>query len=57
MDCASLLSLFCGSDLEFFLLEAKDPHMVAHPRNLPETWDMTILLCPIFLQPLYKKYY
>lgn len=33
--------------LEFFLLEAKDPHLAAHPRDSLETWDMTLLLCPI----------
>ena len=33
--------------LEFFLLEAKDPHLAAHPRDSLKTWDMTLLLCPI----------
>ena len=33
--------------LEFFLLEAKDPRLAAHPRDSLETWDMTLLLCPI----------
>jgi len=30
--------------LNSLLLKAKDPHIVAHPRDSLETWDMTILL-------------
>ena len=40
----NLLSLYYGSLLNSFLLKAKDPHIVAHPWNSLETWDMTILL-------------
>ena len=58
MECVSLsvnlLSLYYGSLLNSFLCEAKDPHLVAHPRTLTETWDMTTLLRPIFLQHLDK---
>ena len=35
--------------LEFF--PAKDTYLVACLRDSPETWDMTVLLLPIFLQP------
>lgn len=45
-----------GSPLSSFLHKAKNSHVVACPRNLPETWDMTILSCLIFLKPLYKGY-
>ena len=54
MECVSLLSLYYCSPLNSFLHKAKDPHLVACPRNALETWDMTILLQPIFLQHLYK---
>ena len=53
-DVCSLLSLYCGLILNSFLQETKDLPLVAHPRNLPETLAVTILSCPIFLQPLYK---
>ena len=52
MECVSLLvnlfSFYYGSLLNSFLHEAKDPHLAAHPRDSPETWDMTLLWCPIF---------
>lgn len=51
-----LLSLSYGSLLNSFLLKAKHLHLVAHPRNSPETWGMTILSGSIFLQLHYKVY-
>ena len=35
--------------LNSFLREAKNPHLAAHPRDSPETWDVTILSCPTLL--------
>lgn len=32
--------------LNSFLREAKNPHLAAHPRDSPETWDVAILSCP-----------
>ena len=52
MECVSLLLLYSVLLLSSFLRETKDPHLVARTRNSPETWDMTILSCPIFLHPL-----
>ena len=49
-----LCFVFYGLLLNSFLCKAKDSHLGAHPRNLSETWDMTIPLGPIFLQQLYK---
>ena len=49
--CPSLnkpASLYYGLLLNSFLREVKDRHLVARPRDSPETWDMTILLQPIF---------
>lgn len=49
--CPSLnkpASLYCGLLLNSFLREVKDRHLVARPRDSPETWDMPILLYPIF---------
>jgi len=49
--CPSLnkpASLYYGWLLNSFLREVKDCHVVARPRDSPETWDMTILLYPIF---------
>ena len=58
MECVflsiNLLSLNYSSLLNSFLCKAKDPHLAAHPRNSPKTWDVTILSYPIFLQHLYK---
>ena len=50
----NLLSLHYGSPLKSFLHEAKDLHLAACPRNSSETGDMTMLLCPIFLQHLHE---
>ena len=36
--------------------KAKHLHLVAHPRNSPETWGITILSGSIFLQLHYKVY-
>ena len=53
-ECASLLInlllLYYGSLLNSSRHEARNPHLVARPRNTPETWDVTILTCPTFLQ-------
>ena len=46
----NLLSLYYGSLLNSFLCEAKNPYLAAHPRDSPETWDVTILSGPTFLQ-------
>ena len=48
----SLLSFFYSSFSNSFQHEVKDPQLVAHPTDSPETWDITILSQLIFLQPL-----
>ena len=61
MECVSLsinlLSLYNGSVLNSFLCKAKDLHLAASPRNLPETWDMTPPSGPLFLQHFYKEFF
>ena len=53
IECVSL-SLHYGSLLNSFLCEAKDLTWWPVPGTYPETWDMTTLLCVIFLKHLYK---
>ena len=44
----NLISLYYSSLLNFFLCQAKDPHLAACPRNSLHTWHTTIFLCPKF---------
>ena len=59
VECVScwinLLSLYHGSVLSSFLHKAEEPHLAAHDRYLPATWDMTILSSSTCLQHLELK--
>ena len=61
MECVSLLTnlfaLYYGSLLNSFLHEAKDPHLMASPRDSLETCDMTVFLHPFFWQQYYLHHY
>ena len=56
MGCHCLLCLTHQGSPNSLLLEVKDPHLAACPCGLPETWDMSILSCPILLPQLHPSF-